>query len=95
MIEEVPQPLQIEVPLRRSIKERRSTISDDYVVYLQEHEFDTRLESDPLSFHQGKQSPNLEKWIKAMNEEMKAIEDNGVWDLVEFPIRAKLLIGCK
>ena len=32
-----PQEPQIQVSLRRSTKERRSTISDDYVVYLQEH----------------------------------------------------------
>ena len=32
-----PQEPQVQVPLRRSNRERRSTISDDYVVYLQEH----------------------------------------------------------
>ena len=34
-----PQEPQVQVSLRRSTRERRSTISDDYVVYLQEHEF--------------------------------------------------------
>ena len=41
--EEVTQQPQVQVPLRRSTRERRSTISDDYVVYLQEHEFDMGL----------------------------------------------------
>ncbi|RVW22637.1 Retrovirus-related Pol polyprotein from transposon TNT 1-94 [Vitis vinifera] len=43
-----PQEPQVQVPLRRSTRERRSTISDDYVVYLQEHEFDMGLEDDPI-----------------------------------------------
>ena len=40
---------QLEVPLRRS------AISDDYIVYLQEDEFDMGLEDDPISFNQAKQ----------------------------------------
>ena len=35
--------------LDRSTRERRTAISDDYVVYLQEHEFDIGLESDRSS----------------------------------------------
>ncbi|KAL6318588.1 hypothetical protein AAG906_000666 [Vitis piasezkii] len=37
-ITQEPQEPQVQVPLRRSNRERRSTISDDYVVYLQEHD---------------------------------------------------------
>ena len=33
--------------LRRSTRERRSVIANDYIVYLQEHEFDIRLADDP------------------------------------------------
>ncbi|RVW72201.1 hypothetical protein CK203_059511 [Vitis vinifera] len=43
-----PQEPQVQVPLRRSTRERRSTISYDYVVYIQEHEFDMGLEDDPI-----------------------------------------------
>ena len=35
-----------EVPLRRSTRERRSAIPDDYIVFLQEHEVDINLEED-------------------------------------------------
>ncbi|RVW22573.1 Retrovirus-related Pol polyprotein from transposon TNT 1-94 [Vitis vinifera] len=73
-----PQEPQVQVPLRRSTRERRSTISDDYVVYLQEHEFDMGLEDDPISVSQVKQSSNSEKWIEVMKEEMKSMKDNGV-----------------
>ena len=36
--EEVTQQPQVQVPLKRSTRERKSTILDDYIVYLQEHE---------------------------------------------------------
>ena len=70
------------MPLRRSTRERRSIISDDYVVYLQEHDFDMGLEDDPISVSQVKQSSDSEKWIEAMKDEMKSMKDNGGWDLV-------------
>ncbi|RVW81995.1 Retrovirus-related Pol polyprotein from transposon TNT 1-94 [Vitis vinifera] len=89
-----PQEPQVQMPLRRFTRERRSTISDDYVVYLQEHEFDMGLEDDPISVSQVKQSSDSEKWIEAMKDEMKSMKDNGVWDLVELPKDVKP-IGCK
>ena len=72
---EEPQQPQPEVPLRRSTRERRKAISDDYVVFLQEHEFDTGLEDDPTSVNQAKQCTNSEKWIAAMQEEMKSMKE--------------------
>ena len=93
-IVEEPQRPQPEVSLRRSTRERRKAISDDYTVFLQEHEFDTGLEDDPTSVNQAKQCTNSEKWITAMQEEMKSMKDNGVWDLVELPKGIKP-IGCK
>ncbi|RVW39847.1 Retrovirus-related Pol polyprotein from transposon TNT 1-94 [Vitis vinifera] len=97
VLEEVtqePQEPRVQVPLRRSTREMRSTILDDYVVYLQEHEFDMGLEDDPISVSQVKQSSDSEKWIEAMKNEMKSMKDNGVWDLVELPEGVKP-IGCK
>ena len=39
-----------EVPLRRSTRERRSAIPDDYIVFLQEHEVYVKLvEYDPIN----------------------------------------------
>ena len=40
-----PQEPQVQVPMRRSTREMRSIISNDYVVYPQ-HEFDMDLEDD-------------------------------------------------
>ena len=68
----------------------RSAILDDFVIYLQKHEFDIGImEDNPINFTQVKQSSNSQKWIDAMNEEMKSIRDNGVWDLVKLPEGAK------
>ena len=89
-----PQKPQVQVPLKRSTRKRKSTISDDYVVYLQEHEFDMGLEDNPILVSQVKQSSDFEKWIEAMKDEMKSMKDNGVWDLVELPKGVKP-IGCK
>ena len=53
---------QEEVPLRRSTRERRNAIPDNYIVFLQEHDFDIGIvEDDPINFHQVKQSSNFEK----------------------------------
>ena len=70
--EEQTQQPQEPVPLRRSVRERRSAISDDYIVFLQEHEDDIgMMEDDPINFHQVMKSSNSQKWIDAMNEEYK------------------------
>ena len=84
-----------EVPLRRSTRERRNAIPDDYIVFLQEHEVDVNLaEDDPINLQQVLQSSNSHKRIDAMKDEMKSMEDNGVWDLIELPKGSKP-IGCK
>jgi len=83
------------VPLRRSTRERRNAISDDFFVFLQEHEENIGMvEDDPINFHQAMQGSNSQKWIDAMNEEYKSMQDNKVWELVPLPEGAKP-IGCK
>ncbi|RDY02721.1 hypothetical protein CR513_13791, partial [Mucuna pruriens] len=45
--------------MRKFIKERRHAIPDDYIVFLQEHEYDIGLtEDDPINFCQAMQSSN-------------------------------------
>ena len=83
------------IPLRRSTRERRSAIPDDYVVFLQEHEENNgMMEDDSVNFHQAMQDSNSEKWIEAMNDEYKSMQDNKVWELVPLPKGVKP-IGCK
>jgi len=83
------------VSLRRSDRERRSTIPDDYIIFLQEHEDDIGLiEDDPIKFCQAMRSSNSQNWINAMKDEMKSMQDNDVWDLLKLPKSVKP-IGCK
>ncbi|RDY11445.1 hypothetical protein CR513_03890, partial [Mucuna pruriens] len=72
--------------LVRYIRERRHAILDNYFVFLQEHEDDIGLiEDDLINFCQAMQSFNSQKWIDVMKYELKFIQDNDVWDLVELP----------
>ena len=87
---EPPQP----AVLRRSQRERRSAIPNDYVVYLQESDFDIGIKKDPVSFSQAISSDDSTKWVDAMNDELKSMYQNDVWDLVELPSNCKK-IGCK
>ncbi|KAL8090858.1 hypothetical protein AgCh_040068 [Apium graveolens] len=40
-------------------------------------------EDDPVNLQHAMQSPNSQKWIDAMNEEMQSMKENDIWDLVE------------
>ncbi|KAJ9535138.1 hypothetical protein OSB04_un001784, partial [Centaurea solstitialis] len=71
--------------LRRSVRERRNAISKDYVCYLQESDFNIGIMKDPVSYSQAIASDNSEKWIDAMNDELKSMADNQVWDLTQLP----------
>ncbi|RVW94715.1 Retrovirus-related Pol polyprotein from transposon TNT 1-94 [Vitis vinifera] len=93
--EEQTQQPQENMPLRRSTRERRNAISDDYIVYLQEREVESgMIEDDPINFQQAMKISNSQKWIEAMNEEYKSMQDNKVWELVPLPVGTKP-IGCK
>jgi Reverse transcriptase (RNA-dependent DNA polymerase) len=73
--------------LRRSTRERRSAISNDYIVFLQENEFNIgMMEDDPVTLRQALESVNSHKWTEAM--------DDKVWDIVLLPEGVKP-IGCK
>ncbi|CAL9126122.1 unnamed protein product, partial [Musa textilis] len=80
--------------LRKSQRKRKHAISDDYVVYLQESDYDIGIKGDPLSFSQAIEGNDSEKWYDAMKEEIKSMDQNGVWELVELPDNCKR-VGCK
>lgn len=80
--------------LRRSTRERKSAIPSDYVVYLQESDYNVGAIDDPESYLQAMSCERSELWYNAMKEEMNSMRSNDVWDLVELPKDVKP-IGCK
>ncbi|KAJ9709896.1 hypothetical protein PVL29_001400 [Vitis rotundifolia] len=82
------------IPLRRSQRVRRPAISDDYMIYLQEHEYDGYDASDPVTYQEAIHCPQFTSWKEAMDDEMNSMYMNGVWDLIELPHGCKL-VGCK
>ena len=82
------------VALRRSQRERRFAISDEYVVYLQESNFDIESSKDPISFSQALESVDSIKWMNTMKDELKSMDQNEVWNLVEL-LEGYKKIGCK
>jgi hypothetical protein len=88
-------PQTVDVPnveaLRRSQRVRKSVISVDYEVY-NTKEF--KMEDDPTSFEEAMRSDHSSKWLEAMEDEMKLMNANRVWDLEIIPKGANT-VGCK
>jgi hypothetical protein len=76
---------------RRSQRVRRSAIPEDYEVYETE---EYHMEDDPTTYEQAMRSDQSEKWLEAMRDEIKSMNSNKVWDLVDIPEGAKK-VGCK
>jgi hypothetical protein len=60
---------------RRSQRARRSTISEDYEVYVSE---EIQMEGDPTSFEEAMKNAHSSKWLEAMEYEMKSMSTNRV-----------------
>ena len=75
----------MDIPLRRSERVCRPTISDDYFVYLQEHVNDVGDVSDSTTYKEAIVNPQSNLWIDAMKDEMTSMLQNKVWSLVDFP----------
>ena len=88
--EEIVQTQPIE--LRRSAIERRPTQMVDYVYFI-ESEIDSSID-DPISYTKAIQSEDSEHWVNAIKEEIKSMDQNQVWDLVDLPHNS-MKVGCK
>ena len=84
----------MDIPLRRSKRERKPVISNAYIVYLQEHEYDVGDVSDLTTYKEAIVSPQSNFWIDAMKDEMTSMSHNKVWSLVDLPDGCRP-IGCK
>ena len=69
--------------MRRSQRERKYAISNDYHVFNTIVEFDLGEENDPTTLKEAMQSENSHKWKLAMEDELSSMSQNGVWILVD------------
>ena len=83
-----------EATLRRSIRVRKSASPNDYIVNLQELDYNSGAENDPKTFSQAMSSKESKSRYDVMKEEMNFMTSNRVWDLVELPNGVKV-VGCK
>jgi hypothetical protein len=77
--------------LRRSQRTRKPAIPDDFEIYVSE---EVQMEGDPTTFEEATRSVHSSKWLEAMEDEMRSMSSNKVWDLEEIPKGAKI-VGCK
>lgn len=80
-----------EEELRRSTRSTAGIPSkhlEDYVTYK------VSQNSDPRTFRDAMISPDKDKWIEAMQEELNSLEENETWDLVDLP-KFKNPVGSK
>ena len=52
------------------------------------------MEGDPTSFEEAMRSDHSQKWLEAMEDEMRSMSTNDVWDLEKIPKGIKT-VGCK
>ena len=79
---------------QHSTRVRKSAIPNDYIVYLQELDYNIGAENDPKTFSQAMSSKESNSWYSVMKEEMNSMISNRVWDLVKLPNGVKP-VGCK
>ncbi|RVW26509.1 Retrovirus-related Pol polyprotein from transposon TNT 1-94 [Vitis vinifera] len=80
--------------IKESMRVRRLVISNDYMIYLQKHEYDGYDASNPITYQEAIHCPQFTSWKEAMDDEMNSMYMNGVWDLVDLSHGCKP-VGCK
>jgi hypothetical protein len=76
---------------RKSQRTRKPAIPKDYEIYISE---EIQMEGDRTIFEEVMRSAHSTKWLEAMQDEMKSMSTNKIWDLEEIPKGAKT-VGCK
>nr|GEX99073.1 hypothetical protein [Tanacetum cinerariifolium] len=88
---EIDEPQSDIVPIRRSTRTRHAP--DCMCLYIDAEEHELRDLGEPTNYKAALLDPESEKWLNAMNVEMKSMKDNEVWVLVELPPNRKPLVA--
>lgn len=86
------QNVEVQNNLRRSARQTAGKLPahlEDYEVYSANSD-----NSDPKSYSEAIKSSDKNKWLEAMNSEIKNLEDNNTWSLVDLP-KDRSAIGSK
>ncbi|GKB90793.1 putative retrotransposon ty1-copia subclass protein [Tanacetum coccineum] len=86
------EPHSVKVPIRRS--KRISQAPDRYGFYVDAEEHELRDFNEPPNYKAALSYPESDKWLDAMNVEMKSMKDNQVWHLVNLPPNGQI-VGSK
>nr|GEZ02832.1 hypothetical protein [Tanacetum cinerariifolium] len=84
---EIDEPQSDMVPIRRSKRTRHAP--DRMRLYIDAEEHELGDLGEPANYKAALLDHESEKWLNAMNVEMKSIKDNEVWVLVELPPNGK------
>ena len=82
----------LKAPIRRSGREKKPKVYDDYVTYMCIGDMD--LENVPETVTEALSRPDAECWKRAMEEEMRSFEENNAWDLIDVPEKGHV-VSCK
>ncbi|GJS87980.1 putative RNA-directed DNA polymerase [Tanacetum coccineum] len=88
------EPQETQQLLRRSQQNRQPTNFNDYYTYLNKANFDLGKCNDPESFEHVITCDQSAHWKEAMEDELKSMSKNNIWELPELPKGAKP-VGCK
>ncbi|GJS29764.1 retrovirus-related pol polyprotein from transposon TNT 1-94, partial [Tanacetum coccineum] len=83
--DENPNPPIIQQPLQRSERTRRPVVHDDFITYLNEDDYDLGKVKDPIFYKDAINTNQLTQWLEAVNDELKSMQINDVWELIELP----------
>nr|GFA95942.1 retrotransposon protein, putative, Ty1-copia subclass [Tanacetum cinerariifolium] len=89
---EIDEPQSDIVPIRRSTRTRHAP--DRMCLYIDCEEHELGDLGEPANYKAALLDQESEKWLNAMNVEMKSMRDNEVWVLVELPPNGKT-VGSK
>ena len=85
---------EVELSLKRFTRQKRSAISNNYVVFIGKGDYDISHVVVPMTFHNAVSSPQADMWLDSMKDEMGPMAQNEIYELVEL-FEGFRLIGCK
>jgi hypothetical protein len=71
-----------------NVKKLEGPESRRMIGYVAEHAYSLE-NGDPLTFKQAMALPDADKWLHATDEEIKSLNENETWDLVDMPTGRK------